>query len=204
MKVKVYISIFTCFNTRAIHLEALNSMSTAEFILAFVRFVNGYGIPSAVYSDNTKSFVQAGNIIEHLLSSSEFEEKFCIAAIAHRTIPVYAAWYGATWERLIRTVKQCLFKTLGRNTPSITEFTTFLTDIQKILNNRSLTYRSSENELDIISPNHILIGRPITSLLFGDSDQVPEWEYHEDDDYSSILAQTLEYRDHLLVEFKER
>ena len=79
-----------------------------------------------------------------------------------------------------------------------------MTDIEKILNNRPLTYRSSENELDIISPNHFLIGRPIPSLLFGDSDQVPEWEYHEDDDYLSLLAQTLEYRDHLLVEFKER
>ena len=204
VKVKVYILIFTCFSTRVIHLEALDSMSTAEFILAFVRFVNKYGIPSAVYSDNVKSFVQAGNIIEHLLSSSEFEEKFCIASTEHRTIPVYAAWYGATWERLIRTVKQYLFKTLGRNTPSISKFTTFLTDIQKILNNRPLTYRSIENELDIISPNHFLIGRPIPSLLFGNSEQVPEREYYEEDDYSSLLAQTLEYRDHLLVEFKER
>ena len=68
---------------------------------------------------------------------------------------------------------------------------------------KGLTYRSSENELDIISPNHFLIGRPIPSLLFGNSEQVPEWEYQEDD-YSSLLAQTLEYRDYLLVEFKER
>ena len=56
-KVKVYILIFTCFNTRAVHLEAVSSMSTAEFILAFVRFVNRYGIPLAIYSDNAKSFL---------------------------------------------------------------------------------------------------------------------------------------------------
>ena len=83
-KVKVYILIFTCFNTRAVHLEAVDSMSTAEFILAFVRFTNRYGVPSAVYSDNAKAFVQAGSIIEQLLTSSEFEEKFRIASIAHR------------------------------------------------------------------------------------------------------------------------
>ena len=71
-RIKVYILIFTCFNTRAVHLEAVESMTTAEFILAFVRFVNRYGIPTVVYSDNAKSFVQAGNIIEQLLSSSEF------------------------------------------------------------------------------------------------------------------------------------
>ena len=88
----MYILIFTCFNTRAVHLEAVEAMSTAEFILAFVWFVNRYGIPSVVYSDNAKSFIQAGNIIEQLLSSSEFEEKFRLASISHKTMPIYAAW----------------------------------------------------------------------------------------------------------------
>ena len=133
-KVKVYILIFTCFNTRAVHLEAVDSMSTAEFILEIVRFVNRYGTLSVVYSDNAKSFIQAGNIIEQLLTSSEFEVKFRIASIGHKTIPIYAAWYGATWERLIKTVKHCLFKVLGRSTPTLPEFVTFLSDIQKILN----------------------------------------------------------------------
>ena len=203
-KVKVYILIFTCFNTRAIHLEAVESMTTAEFILAFVRFVNRYGVPSVVYSDNAKSFIQAGGIIEDLLTTSEFEERFRTASISHKTIPVYAAWYGAVWERLIKTVKHCLFKTLGRYTPSFSEFITFLSDIQKVLNNRPLTYRSCENELDIISPNHFLVGRPISSLLFGDSEQVPEWEYHEEEEYPSLLARTLECRDSLFENFRER
>ena len=142
-KVKTYILIFTCFNTRAIHLEAVNSMSTAEFILAFIRFVNRYGIPLAVYSDNAKSFLQAGGIIQNLLSSSEFEEKFRTASISHKTIPVYAAWYGAVWERMIKTVKKCFVKVIGRYTPH-SEFVTVLSDVQKVLNNRPLTYRSKE------------------------------------------------------------
>ena len=203
-RVKVYILIFTCFNTRAVHLEAVDSMSTAEFILAFIRFVNRYGIPSVVYSDNAKSFVQAGNVIDQLLCSSEFEEKFRVASIGHKTIPIYAAWYGAVWERLIKTVKHCLYKVLGRSVPSLSEFVTFLSDIQKILNNRPLTYRSSENEMDIITPNHFLIGRPIPSLMFGEFEQLPEWEYYEEDDYSSHLSQVLNLRDFLFEEFKER
>ena len=76
-------------------------MSTAEFILAFVRFVNRYGIPLAVYSDNAKSFLQAGGIIQNLLSSSEFEEKFRTTSISHKAIPLYVAWYGAFWECMI-------------------------------------------------------------------------------------------------------
>ena len=201
-KVKTYILIFTCFNARAIHLEAVNSMSTAEFILAFIRFVNRYGIPLAVYSDNAKSFLQAGGIIQNLLSSSEFEEKFRTASISHKTIPVYAAWYGVVWERMIKTVKECFAKVIGRYTPSHSEFVTVLSDVQKVLNNRPLTYRSKENEVDIITPNHFLVGRPIPSLLFRDLNLDPEWEYY--DDYSSVLSKTIEWRDSVFRDFKDK
>ena len=198
----VYILIFTCFNTRAVHLEAVSNMSTAEFILAFVRFVNRYGIPLAIYSDNAKSFLQAGGLIQNILSSSEFEEKFRTASISHKTIPVYAAWYGAVWERMIKTVKECFAKVIGRYSPSHFEFVTVLSDVQKVLNNRPLTYRSQENKVDIITPNHFLVGRPIPSLLFGDLNVDPDWEYY-DEDYSSVLSKTVEWRDSVFF-FKDK
>ena len=112
-KVKAYILIFTCFNTQAVHLGAVCSMLTAEFILSFVRFVNRYGILLAVYSYNANEFLQAGGIIQNLLSSSEFEEKFRTASISHKAIPVYAAWYGAVWQRMIKTVKEFFVKVFG-------------------------------------------------------------------------------------------
>ena len=93
--------------------------------------------------------------------------------------------------------------TIGRFTPSHSEFTNFLSDIQKILNDRPLTYKSCENELDIIS-NHFLVGRSIPSLMLGDSEHVPEWEYSEEDDDFSLLAHTLDTRDGLYESFKER
>ena len=40
--------------------------------------------------------------------------------------------------------------------------------------------------------------------MFGDFEQVPEWEYNEDEDYSSHLSQVLNLRDFLYEEFKER
>ena len=202
-RLKVYILIFSCFNTRAIHLECVNSMSTSEFILAFVRFVNRFGIPNTVYSDNAKSFLQAGGIIQNLMSSSEFEEKFRTASISHKTIPVYAAWYGAVWERMIKTVKECFAKVVGRYTPSHSEFITVLSDVEKVLNNRPLTYRSQENEVDIITPNHFIVGRPIPSLLLGEMNIEPEWEYF-DEDHSNVLSKTIEWRDSDFREFKDR
>ena len=202
-KVKAYILIFTCFNTRAIHLECVDSMTTSEFILAFVRFSNRLGIPSNIYSDNAKSFLQAGGIIQNFLSSSDFEERFRTASISHKTIPVYAAWYGAVWERMIKTVKECFAKVIGRYTPSHSEFITVLSDVEKVLNNRPLTYRSQENEVDIITPNHFLVGRPIKSLLLGDKNVNPELEYY-DEDYSDVLSRTIEWRDSVFREFNNR
>ena len=69
-KVKCYMIIFTCFSSRAIHLEAVQSMTTSEIILTFIRFSNRFGVPTAVCPDNAKAFVKAGNIIEQLLTSS--------------------------------------------------------------------------------------------------------------------------------------
>ena len=105
---------------------------------------------------------------------------------------------------MIRTVKQCLFKAMGRNTPSYQEFVTLLSDVQKVINNRPLTYRSSENELDIITPNLFLVGGPIPSLLFGNLEQLPEWEYCDGGDYTTSLAKSLEYRDRTLGQFKDQ
>ena len=202
-KVKVCILNFACLSTRAVHIEAVNSMSMTEFILAFVKFVNRYGIPLAIYSDNAMSFLQAGGLIQNILSSSEFEEKFRTASISHKTIPVYAVWYGAVWECMIKTVKECFAKVIGRYTPSHSEFFTVLSDVQKVLNNRPLTYQSQETEVDIITPNHFLVGRPIPSLLFGDLNLDPEWEYY-DEDYLSVLSKTIEWRDSIFRDFKDK
>ena len=93
------------------------------------------------------------------MSSSEFEEKFRTTSISHKTIPVYAAWHGAAWEGMIKTVKECFAKVIGRYTPSYSELITILSDVQKVLNNRPLTYQSQEKEVDIITPNHFwLVG----------------------------------------------
>lgn len=200
---KIYILIFTCFNTRAIHLEVVESMTTSEFLLAFIRFVNLYGVPDSIYSDNARSFLQAGGVLSEILASSEFEEKFKLASIKHRTIPAYAAWYGAVWERLLRTVKQCLYKSLGRYTPTYMEFITLLSDVQRVINNRPLTYRSCDNEMEVITPNHFIRGGIIPSIMFKELAVEPEWELDEQERLS-VLDNTLALRDSLATRFKDK
>ena len=53
---KVYICLFTCTSTRAIHLELTKELSAAAFLLAFRRFTSRRGLPKIIMSDNVKMF----------------------------------------------------------------------------------------------------------------------------------------------------
>lgn len=53
---KVYIVMFPCAVTRAIHLELIKSITSECFIHAFRRFVARRGICKTIYSNNARSF----------------------------------------------------------------------------------------------------------------------------------------------------
>jgi hypothetical protein len=54
---KLYILLLTCAVVRAVHLELTDSLSLADFMLAIHRFVARRGLPSAIFSDNAKTFI---------------------------------------------------------------------------------------------------------------------------------------------------
>ena len=56
---KVYLLLFTCSLSRAIHLEVLPNQTTQEFIHALKRLIARRGRPKVIYSDNAKTFVAA-------------------------------------------------------------------------------------------------------------------------------------------------
>ncbi|KAL9961132.1 hypothetical protein ACROYT_G030023 [Oculina patagonica] len=68
---KVYICLFTCASTRAIHLELTPSLSVESFLLAFRRFVNRQGLPVTLLSDNAKTFRSASKDIRKIIQSDE-------------------------------------------------------------------------------------------------------------------------------------
>ena len=55
---KIYICLFTCGSTRAIHIELTPSLTTQAFIRCLQRFVARRGIPELIISDNAKTFKQ--------------------------------------------------------------------------------------------------------------------------------------------------
>lgn len=195
---KSYIIIYSCMNTRGIHLDLLPSMDTKQFVLSFIRFSNLFGTPLVIYSDNAKSFTKGVQLIESALQTDLFRTKFVNQAIKHIRIPVYSAWYGAIYERLIGVVKRCLHKTIGRHRLTYFEMMTVISDIQEVVNSRPLTYISSERELLPLTPNHFLKVRTHPSLIFNVD---PVSEPLPDDEDTSLLD-SLEIRDRMFLHFR--
>jgi hypothetical protein len=69
------------------------------------------------------------------------------------------------WERMIRVVKSCLVKTIGRSSIEYFNFVTILSDIADAINSRPLTYTSSDNDTIPLTPNCFLKPHAKTSMV---------------------------------------
>ena len=64
--IKVYLLLFTCSLTRAVHLEILSNQTTQEFKQALKQLISRRGIPKVIHSDNAKTFQKASNWIKRV------------------------------------------------------------------------------------------------------------------------------------------
>ena len=156
---KVYICLFTCACIRAIHLELIPDLTVNSFMLAFRRFISRKATPKNIYSDNAQTFVAASSEIQRELNLN----------INWKFIPVGAPWYGGWWERMIGITKMTLKKVLGRSLTNEETLRTLITEIETIINNRPLTYISSDiRDPQPLTPSHLLHGRTITTEMSHD------------------------------------
>ena len=73
-EVKRYGCLYTCFSTRAFHIEVLNNRETDTFISGFVRFVSRRGYPQKVWSDNGTNLVGARSELSKSLRNLDREK----------------------------------------------------------------------------------------------------------------------------------
>ena len=137
---KVYLCLFTCTTTRAIHLEIVTNLSTKTFLLAFRRFVNRKSLPQIIVSDNGSTYLSTAKELKKLLSSRSLMESLSQHGIIWKFILKRAPWYRGWWERLIGLTKSALKKTLGRAHVSLMVLETLVTEIEAVLNDRPLMY----------------------------------------------------------------
>ncbi|KAK5984284.1 Integrase catalytic domain-containing protein [Trichostrongylus colubriformis] len=102
---KVWVSLFTCMTTRALHLEVVGDNSASQFLLAFRRFVARRGAPDHVLSDNAPTFKLGREIIANELP--QFKENTLVQQYTTsqnfkwKFITPLSPWKGGFYERLI-------------------------------------------------------------------------------------------------------
>ena len=107
---KVWICLFTCCATRALHLDLVVDMTTEAFIRCFKRFVARRGIPRVIISDNSKTFKAADKVIAEILNRPEIKEFFAGVRVKWNFNLEKAPWWGGFFERLVKSTKRCLKK----------------------------------------------------------------------------------------------
>ena len=78
-----------------------------------------------------------------------------------------APWWGGQFERLIGLIKPSLYRAIGKAQLTWAELEEVLLDIEKILNNRPLTYIEKEIDYPILTPNSLILGRDVNFLDAG-------------------------------------
>ena len=179
---KVYVCLFTCAVTRAVHLEIVTNLTTENFLLAFRRFSSRKSLPKVMLSDNASTYLAAVDELNELFSCKTLLEALSRKGVTWKFIPKRAPWYGGFWERLIGLTKASLKKVLGRSYVSLLDLQTIIVEVEAILNDRPLTYVSPDlKDPEPLTPAHLLYGRRIVSVPH----PIVEREEIDDPDYGS-------------------
>ena len=167
-EVKTYICLFTCFVTRAIHLEVAEDLSTDKCLTAFQRFIPRRGQLRLFLSDNGSNFLGARKQIRRrplMLDHDYIKDQLLNQSVEWKLNPPSAPHFGGVWERLVQCVKRALLLNLGsaKLTPDV--FATIVSEAECLVNSRPLTHvRSNHEDDNPLTPNNFLLGRPFCNV----------------------------------------
>ncbi|XP_076661018.1 uncharacterized protein LOC143364711 [Halictus rubicundus] len=187
MKIKIYVAVFICFSSKAIHLEVVSDMTTEAFIAALKRMIARRGVCKNIYSDNGTNFIGANNELTELsrvLNENEKIRQFLNdKEISWHFMPALTPHFGGLWEAAVKSFKHHLKRVVGNELFTYEEFATFVTEIEAVLNSRPLTPISSDpNDPEALTPGHFLIGTALTSipevdLTMTSNNKLSKWQH---------------------------
>ena len=187
--VKVYIALFVCLSTKAVHLELISDLSTEGFLNALRRFISRRGTVSEIYSDNATNFVGSDRklkqIFRNVLNKETLKSNLANMKVKWCFIPPKTPNFGGIWEANIKSAKLHLKKTIGDTILNYEEMHTLLVRIEACLNSRPLLPLTNDpNDLYPLTPGHFLIGAPLTAPVEEDLEstklnRLTRWQHVE-------------------------
>ena len=162
---KVYIVLFICTASRAVHLEVAEDLSAISFLEALTRFCNRRSSPEIIITDNATNFESSARHLKRLFEDPTVAEFCATKGIRWKFIVKRAPWHGGFYERLIGSVKTSIRKVIGKQKITAKELRTLVTDVEAFLNDRPLTYVSPDlSDGEPLTPSHLLMGHRIIRL----------------------------------------
>ena len=196
---KVYIALFTCAATRAVHLELCKDLTALEFQLALKSFIARRGTPSLMVSDNAKTFQATAKWVDRLKEDHDVVDFLNRQQIGWRFNLSRAPWWGGFFERLVGIMKRALSKSVGKALLAFDELREALIDVEVFMNNRPLMYMGEECDEPVLTPN-ILLNNSSAQFLEMDLERL----HHTDEE--TMVTRRMKYlqrtRDQLRQRFR--
>ncbi|EYC14861.1 hypothetical protein Y032_0039g49 [Ancylostoma ceylanicum] len=160
---KIWICLFTCMATRAVHLELVHNNTTYEFLLALRRFIARRGTPDLIISDNATTFTSGNDALQKIIYNKDTIKKLS-AQFANRRITwkfntPLSPWKGGFYERLVGLFKSAFKKAIHHTLLPLSQLHTLVAEIEAVLNSRPLLSVSDTSSsslvlrpMDFISP----------------------------------------------------
>ena len=161
---KIYICLFTCCVVHAVHLKVVVNLSVSSFIRRLKRFIARRGLPRRIVSNNGKTFKGAARFIKKIMSNSEVIDYLSGRGVEWHFNVERAPWWGGMFERMVGSTKKCLRKMIGKARLSFDEMNTAIIEVEMILNSRPISYVSTEDPEEPLTPSHLMVGRRLLNL----------------------------------------
>lgn len=167
---KVYLCVFVCLSTKAVHLEVVSSLSTEAFVAALGRFVSRRGLPLLIRSDCGTNFKGTDRHLKEIVEFLSRNKNNIDCALSKMGItwkfdPPACPHWGGIFEAVVKVAKTHLRRVIGETILTFEELASIFCKIEAVLNSRPLCPLSSDpNDLEVLTPGHFLIGQPLNAL----------------------------------------
>ena len=129
-------------------------MDTNSIIRATIRFRSRRGDVRLFISDNFQT-----------LKSSDLELYLTLHNIKWKFILAASPWWEVFYERMVKVVKTSLHKVIGKSRLSYEDLETVLIQIESIVNSRPLTFITTEEVCEPLTPSHLIYGERLISAI---------------------------------------
>ena len=160
---KCWIFLCTCSSSRSLYLDLVHDCSASACIRGLQRLFARRGVPNEILTDNGTQFTADETKV--FAVSKGIKWRFNVPA---------APWWGGLFERMVRSTKPCLKKSMQRSCFTYEETLTMLCEIECVINNRPLTHLYEDPRDSPLTPNHLLYGRKLNHEVKNLSDMPVE------------------------------